>query len=103
MKFKEVTVEKFNALMAKNITLRACPKCQNYGGQIIIDFKLYGKEGAFCRCYQCGYETKRRMTNIVISDKRKRIATPIIDKSLIGAIRQAVNDYNKKERENEQR
>ena len=97
MNFKEVTVEKFDALLAKQIALRACPKCNYPGGQIIVDMHTYGKdEGVYCRCYECGYETRRRMANIVMHDKRNRIATPTIDKSLMGAIRQAVNDYNRR-------
>lgn len=96
MNFKDVTVEKFDALMAKQITLRNCPKCNRYGAQIIIDMPMYGKEGVYCKCYGCGYETKRQMANIVMKDKRGRIGTPTIDKSLMGAIRQAVNDYNRR-------
>lgn len=95
-KFDDVSVEKFDALVAKSIILRNCPKCNNYGGQIIIDMPMYGKEGAYCKCYQCGYETRRHSTNIIVTDKRKRIATPIIDKSLMGEIRQAVYDYNRR-------
>ena len=94
-KFSDVTVEKFDALVAKNITLRHCPKCNRYGGQIIIDMPMYGKEGAYCKCYQCGFETRRHNTNIVISDNRKRIGTPTIEKSLMAAIRQAVYDFNR--------
>ena len=93
-KHTDITVEKFDALMAKQITLRECPKCHNYGGKIIIDMPMYGKEGAYCRCSQCGYETKRRTTHTLIKDKRNRIATPIIEKSLMGAIRLAINDFN---------
>lgn len=94
--YNDITVEKFDALVAKNIALRNCPKCNSYGGQIIIDMPLYGKEGAYCKCYQCGFETRRQTTHIFMKDKRNRMGTPTIDKSLLGAIRQAVNDYNKR-------
>ena len=95
-KFTDITVEKFDALIAKSITLRECPQCRNYGGQIIVDMPMYGKEGAYCKCYQCGFETKRHTTHIFMKDKRNRIGTPIIEKSLMGAIRQAVSAWNRR-------
>ena len=91
----DITVEKFDELIAKSIQLRNCPKCNYYGGQIIIDMPMYGKEGAYCKCNMCGFETKRQSTRIFMKDKRNRMATPIIEKSLMGAIRQAVNEFNK--------
>ena len=91
---KEVNAEKFDALMKKAIRLKECPKCGRYGAQIRVDFPMYGKTGAYCACYQCDYTTKRRETNIVMSDNKKRLGTPTIEKSLMGAIRQAVNDWN---------
>ena len=30
---KEVNAKKFDALMAKNITLEKCPKCREWGGR----------------------------------------------------------------------
>lgn len=96
MMYKEVSAEKFDALMKKSIVLKECPKCRNYGAQIRVDFPLYGRWGAYCKCYQCGFETKRRNTNICMSDNKKRIGSPTIEKSLMGAIRQAVNDWNGK-------
>ena len=96
MNYRDITVEKFDALLAKSIVLRECPECRNYGGQIIVDMPAYGKEGAYCKCRQCGFETKRRTARILMKDKRNRIGTPIIDKSLVAAIRQAVNDYNRR-------
>lgn len=93
---KEVSAEKFDALMKKAIRLEHCPKCGFYGAQIRVDFPLYGRGGAYCKCYQCGFETMRRETNIVMHDNQKRLGTPTIEKSLMGAIRQAVNDWNGK-------
>jgi hypothetical protein len=56
---------------------------------------LYNKDGVYCKCYECGYETKRKSMNAVILDhENKRMGTPVIEKSLMGAIRQAVNDWN---------
>lgn len=40
---KEVSAEKFDALMKKSINLKECPKCGRYGAQIRVDFPLYGK------------------------------------------------------------
>ena len=93
---KEVNEEKFDALMKKAINLKECPMCRRYGAQIRVDFPLYGKTGAYCKCYGCGFETKRRETNIVMHDNKKRLGTPTIEKSLMGAIRQAINDWNGK-------
>ena len=92
---KEVNSKKFDALMSKSINLGRCPKCSRNGGQLIIDFPMYGKDGAYCKCYDCGFETRRRSMNITMIDIEKhRMGTPVIEKSLMGAIRQAVNDWN---------
>ena len=95
MSVKEVSARKFDALVAKGISLRECPVCRRYGGQIIIDMPMYGKDGVYCKCYQCEFKTKRRAMGIVMVDNENhRMATPVIEKSLIGAINQAVNDWN---------
>ena len=91
---QEVSSEKFNARIKKSIHLGECPGCGSIGtAQIRVDFPLYGKKGAYCRCLFCGYETKRQKTSIDIVDS-KRYGTPTIEKSLMGAIRQAVNEWN---------
>jgi len=91
---QEVSTDKFNELMKKSIQLGACPRC-GFGGaaDIMVEFRLYGKKGADCRCYFCGYETKRRMTCINISDSQ-RYGTPTTEKNIMEAIRQAINDWN---------
>lgn len=94
MSVKVVSSKKFDALMKKSIKLKECRKCGRYGAQLRIDFPLYGRAGAYCACYECDYTTKRRETNICMSDDRKRLGTPTIEKSLMGAIRQAINDWN---------
>lgn len=94
-KFTDITVEKFDALITKKIELRNCPSCGAYGGSIIVDMPMYGKDGAYCKCNKCGFETKRKPTHIFMRDKEGRVGTPTIEKSLMGAIKQAVNDWNK--------
>ena len=95
MKTQEVNSKKFDTLMAKNITLQKCHKCGRYGGQIIIDMPMYGKDGVYCKCYEFGFETKRKAMNAVILDhENKRMGTPVIEKSLMSAIREAINDWN---------
>lgn len=96
MNYTDMTVPKFDALLAKTIALYHCPKCHNYGGQIIVDMPMYGKEGVYCKCYKCGFETKRRSAHIFMRDKTNRMATPIIDKSFMQAIHTAVNDWNRR-------
>ena len=99
MSAKEVNEKKFDALMAKGITLGKCPKCREWGGEITIPMTAYGSESgmAFIRCKYCGFKTKGRSTSTTIYDtENKRIGCPTIEKSLMGAIRQAVNDWNGK-------
>ena len=92
---QEVSSEKFNALMKKSIRLGECHRCGSIGtAQIRIDFPLYGKKGAYCRCLFCGYKTTRQKTSIDIVDS-KRYGTPTIEKSLMGAIRQAINEWGR--------
>lgn len=97
MQTKEVNSKKFDALMAKDIDLGKCPKCHEWGGEITIPMTAYGSKSgtAFVRCKYCGFETKGRNTNITIYDTdNKRIGCPTIEKSFMGAIRQAINDWN---------
>ena len=92
---QEVSPEKYNALMKKSISLGACPRCGFSGAaDIIVEFRLYGKKGAFCRCFFCGYETKRRNTSIEMTDS-KRFGTPTIEKSLMRSVRQAINEWGR--------
>ena len=102
---KEVNSKKFDAVMARNITLAKCPKCGDFGGEIIIPMTAYGSKSGtvFVKCKYCDFTTKARNANITIYDtENKRIGCPIIDISLMGAIRQAVYDWNRRT-ENEQR
>lgn len=97
MKIKAVNSNKFDVLISKHIELGKCPKCSRVGGQLIVDFHLYGREGVYCKCYECGFETQRNSKHIIIVDNENhRIGTSVIEKSLINAIRNAINDWNGK-------
>lgn len=100
MMYKEVSASKFDALMKKAVRVKRCARCGSYGGQIRIDFPLYGADGVYCRCYSCGFETKRRTTHICMTDDKKRIGTPTIEKSLMAAIRQVIQDFERGTGEN---
>lgn len=94
---KEVNSKKFAALMAKNITLGKCPKCREWGGEITIPMTAYGCKSntAFVRCKYCEFETKGRKTSITMFDtENKRIGCPTIEKSLMGAMYRAIEDWN---------
>lgn len=102
---KYVTEAKFDAIMAKNIVLNKCPVCGNFGGEIIIPMTEHSiKSGmVFVKCGYCDYSTKARNATTTLYDTDKnRIGCPITDKSLIGAIKQAVHDWNRRT-EDEQR
>ncbi len=92
---QKVSTEKFNALIKKSINLGECLRCGKIGAQIRIDFPLYGRAGAYCRCYFCGFETKRRNTHIVMMDSEARLGTPTIEKSFMRAVMRAINDWNR--------
>lgn len=99
MKVKEVNSKKFDTLMAKSIVLKNCHKCGRYGGQIIIDMPMYGKDGVYCKCYECGFETKRKTMNAVILDhENKRMGTPVIEKIPYGSDKESSKRLERKER-----
>lgn len=96
---KYVNADKFDAIMAKNIVLGKCPICGNPGADIIIPMtEANPKSGmVFVKCNCCGFATKARNATTTIYDtENKRIGCPIIDRSLMGAIRQAVHDWNRR-------
>lgn len=100
MKNKEVSSVKFDAIMKKAIVPGKCQRCGSFGAQVRIDFPLYGADGVYCRCYSCGFETKRRWTHICMTDDKKRLGTPTIEKSLMAAIRQVIQDFERGTGEN---
>lgn len=93
---KEVSAKKFDAIMEKSIDLHKCPKCPNLGGDIIIPMVAYGRTTprVFIRCKYCGYETKSYDATTSLFDENKRFGNFVIDKSLMQAIHNAVNDWN---------
>lgn len=95
VKLRDITVPEFDALLAKQISMKQCPSCGGYSGNIVIDLPEYGKSGVYVKCRICGFESRRKSPFIRMRDVTGRIATPVIDKSLIGAIRQAMIDYKK--------
>lgn len=96
MKIKEVSSKKFDAIMNKSISLNKCPKCPNLGGDIIIPMVAYGRttHRVFIRCKYCGYETKSYDAATPLFDENKRYGSFVIDKSLMNAIHNAVNEWN---------
>lgn len=97
---KEVNSKKFDVLMAKNIRLKHCPKCLVSAGNIIITMGVFGRSHqAYIECCHCGYKTKGRHTATYIYDaKEHRHGAPTIEKSLMGAIYRAIEDWNNGER-----
>lgn len=94
---KEVNSKKFDAIMKKRIDLGKCPKCSNIGGEIIIPLICFGSKWrkVYARCDHCGFETKGYDANTLFDDtEAKRYGNFVIDKSLMNAIHNAVNDWN---------
>lgn len=97
MQTKEVNSKKFDAIMKKRIDLGKCPKCPNIGGEIIIPLICFGSKWrkVYVRCDHCGFETKSYNANTLLNDtESKRYGNFVIDKSLMNAIHNAVNDWN---------
>ncbi len=97
MNTREVTSKKFDAIMKKSIDLGKCPKCPNIGGEIIIPLICFGSKWrrVYVRCKHCGFETKSYDANTMLNDtETKRHGNFVIDKSLMNAIHNAVNDWN---------
>lgn len=102
MQTKEVNSKEFDAIMAKNIRLKACPKCLVYAGDIKIPMGVFGySKRAYIECCYCGYKTKPRSTATQIYDaEEKRYGAPTIEKSLMGAIYRAIEDWNSGRKDN---
>ena len=97
MAIKEVNSRKFDAIMNKHIDLHKCPKCPAIGGEIIIPLICYGKKWrrVYIRCSSCGFETKSYDANTRLNDTEShRYGNFVIEKSLMAAIHNAVNDWN---------
>ena len=104
MSIKEVNAKKFDALMKKRIDLQKCPNCHNIGGEIVIPLICYGKKWrrVYARCDYCGFETKGYDANTCLNDaESKRFGNIVIDKSLMNAIHNAVNEWNGRSEQNE--
>ena len=97
MVIKEVSEQKFNAIMGKAIRLDRCPLCGG-GAEIVIPMPLYGQNGAKVRCSKCGFSTKLFNTHSHFHcSESKQLGTPIIEKSLMIGIRSAIQSWNRME------
>ena len=95
--FKEVSSRKFDALMARRLELKKCPRCPNFGAEIVISMTAYGPktQRAFVKCKYCGYETKPYDAFISVWDKESgRVGNFVLNQSLASAIHSAVKDWN---------
>ena len=96
MTIKEVSEQKFNAIMSKAIRLDRCPLCGE-SAEIVISLPWYGVEGAKVRCSKCGYSTKLFNIHSHFNyAETKQLGTPIIEKSLMIGIRSAIQSWNRK-------
>ena len=57
MTVKEVSEQKFEAIMNKDIGLNRCPIC-GAAGEIVVNIPWYGQRGAKVRCSKCECSTK---------------------------------------------
>lgn len=97
MAIKEVNSRKFDAIMKKRIDLHTCPRCPAIGGEIIIPLTCVGTKWrkVYVRCKNCGFETKSYDANTCLNDtENHRLGNFVIDKSLMAAIHNAINDWN---------
>lgn len=94
---KDVNSAKFDALRKKHIDLRFCPVCGNPSSEIIIDMSVFGKwsHRVYVACKDCGHQTKTYDAMTRVNDiEGKRYGNFMLEKSLVNAIRNAVNDWN---------
>ena len=97
---KEVSSRKFEVLMDKSLKVKhKCPECGYPGANIVIEVRMYGREGAKAVCPECSFETKHFRTNDCFSDGKGRLGTPVTPKSLLRGIWNAVNSWNQHSRE----
>ena len=94
MTFKNVSKQKFDAIMSKAISLDLCPHC---GGpaEIVVRIPWYGQTGAKVQCSHCGYSTRIfDIHSTFHCDETKSLGTPILEKSIMVGIRAAIQSWN---------
>lgn len=94
MNCKEVSKQKFDAIMSKDIRLDLCPLC-GYGAEIVVKIPWYGQTGARVQCTNCRHGT--RIFNIHSEfhcGETKSLGTPILEKSIMVGIRAAIQSWN---------
>lgn len=91
---KEVSKQKFDVLMNKEIKLDRCPVC-GANGEIVVLMPWYGQTGAKVRCTKCKHSTKIfDIHSHFYCVETKSLGTPILEKSLARGIRAAMQSWN---------
>lgn len=94
MNCKEVSKQKFDAIMSKNIRIDLCPLC-GCGAEIVVKMPWYGQTGARVQCSKCEYSTKFFDIHSMFNCKENRsLGTPILEKSIMRGIRSAIQSWN---------
>ena len=97
MTAKEVSKQKFDVIMSKEIKLNRCPAC-GASGKIVILMPWYGQTGAKVHCTKCKYSTKIfDIHSSIHCAETKSLGTPILEKSLVRGIRAAMQSWNSKQ------
>lgn len=94
MNYKEVSKQKFDAIMSKDIKLDHCPICRA-NAEIVVNIPWYGATGAKVQCTKCKHSTK--FFNIYSHfhcAEAKSIGNPTLEKSLMRGIRAAIQSWN---------
>ena len=97
MAYKMISLETYDALQRKSLSLDRCPMCGN-SAEIVIKIPCYGQEGAKVACSKCGFETKlyNIRSHFEVAAEPCRIYTPILEKSIMRGVREAVRNWNRR-------
>ena len=97
MSWIDVSTEEFNNIYKNAIRLKKCPKCNNLGGEIIINKEPYSRHSnsVRIRCTYCHYEIEDVNATTTYNDtESSRIGTFVTMSGLVEAIYKAIETWN---------
>lgn len=95
-RWKNVSSEKFDAIMAKRFDVGKCKRCNGFGVELVFDMSAYSPytDTVRIRCKGCHRETPPVNAIEVFNEvDGPRIGTFVTEKHLVKCIRQAIQDW----------
>lgn len=95
-RWKNVSAEKFDAVMAKRFGAGKCKKCNSFNVELVFDMSAYSPytNTVRLRCKRCSYSTPPiNATEVFNEANGPRIGTFVTERCLVKSIRQAIQDW----------